>query len=75
MKMIILLLLIFATIDFSMAKKITCGQSYDECVKGIQPTNEKDNRGEKFASAYTWLTGGRSICDDAFKLCVYLNKK
>ena len=61
----LVLLLLFSLVNISSAKVLTCGETYDECTKGLN---------DNVASAYTWLTG-RLPCEDAFKLCVHMNKK
>jgi hypothetical protein len=72
MKLLLFLLLITITMTLVKAKDMSCGQSYDECK---QDTQVKDTGGQKFASVYNWITGGRYVCDDTFKLCVYFNEK
>ena len=62
--MLLLLLLLAATVNFTSGKEITCGETYDQCTKELH---------ENVASFYAWATG-RSPCEDALKLCVYMNK-
>ena len=63
--MILLLLILFSTINLGLAKDMTCDKVYDEC------TNESNKATSEW---YNWATG-RSACDDAFNICIYIEKK
>lgn len=65
-------LLLLLIITITIAKETSCGQSYDECIKDTQ---QHESGSKQLASFYNWVTQGRSVCDDTFKLCVYLNDK
>lgn len=64
--MLLLLLLLAATINVSYGQETTCGETYDQCTKELN---------ENVGSFYTWATGGRSPCEDALKLCIYMKQK